>query len=890
MSSCLWATEAARRKRKQPLFPGSARFNASELHFDVQKTHEGVSTIELKISPLASGLNLVIDLINSGDKDAVLRQVEEMASVKLESVPVETSMDESSTRLWSNGGSVTPEASLLKVKSERLDSNLQLSQATRSEVEDAHNKELIEREVSLDERALDEDQDKNELEEELNLAIKREKFMLHESNVGTDVLNQTTTHSAQNHSSRTLSIPAADDVPPNLESNKAIEGRLNSKVIESFQDQVPHLPQSSPKPELHHTTNLEQSRVTEQKHTNLSEYLPKEQTKTVRVKMEESDSEISDTSFQAISSAIRKSFAGRVSMSNANDQGLLHTPGQPRTEPQAISKSSNGKVGNIGIKKESDEFRLGQLSNANLSLSSKPSAPLAKRISKRTSVFVSLPSREPITYQPNKRHSIKVKMEESDPPFSKQAFSTKSAPVPASNIPVYSRASEGAKGTSAKFNSVSSKSEIFMSEISRQLSQAQMEITELPKRRNADASKLSISPTLISPNRQSSPLYAANLRSKSKPGSSQGSRTTAFGSPNHGAPRLATSERKLRSRSRSPVRALRKGDSLKRASVVSGNRSPIRSLQDSSPGKVPQLYSAPSSRSPTRYDNQGEKGIARYSVATSTTASTPGENKSLASTVKPSTEASKSAQISGRERRTQNKFLTTTLNPQNPPQFNPVKTSFKNPSPIKRFLDTDAEKERLELKERRLKMNDLATSKVDLQPLNLDKSERLHQRRTSPTRKRATSPVKRESLPLRGMKPNKIAKTTATSNVSVSRRRAAVGNAQPLPDAARGRFVRSRNNQDERKTPLKGTASNQAQTPIHNGVSGSPAIRGDTLPDIPSDDESLKSKKYLKGWANTPELQKLIQVNHKLNPVEIFGKVSDLRMDEVFESTSGERK
>ncbi|PVH19444.1 hypothetical protein CXQ85_003290 [Candidozyma haemuli] len=793
MSSCLWATEAARRKRKPPLFPGSARFNAGELHHGVQKTHDGVASFEDQISPLTSDLNSLIDLINDGNKEKVFSHVDYMASTKLESeAQPESSIDESSSRPWSAGGSATPDVSLSGVKTERKENTLSLAEAIRSEV----GEELLKTKIEEKEHDISSPKPSPSLERDEHTTTKGQK--------------------PEDNLSEESDIEAAPDAVEHNSPAQPVEPKPSSGL--EVTQEMPQA-ESSPRRNSHSTeaNDLPHNIPDELEQDNDS---PKEKPKAVRVKVEESDSEVSDTSFQAISSAIRKSFAGKVSIGATGDNGPLYSPGLTRKDTIGGPRRSSDKNGPIHVKQEKEESILPRESSTNGS--SSKSAPISNRISKRTSVFVSLPSREPIAYSSNKRHSIKVKMEEqeSDPHTSRVnsalTQAAKAEPAPPSRIPVDS---------------------------------------DIPRAKKEPS-----------------------LHNNSRPRQDVSSSKTA----SHGA--VTTGNKN-------------KTPSLK-------NRSSTRDSRRVSPERVPQLSSAPSSRSPTRYGtkdgNNGETG--RYSVATSTTASTPGERRYSTDDQKPEavSNLSKSSSKSAKEKRNQNKFLTTTLNPQKPPQFNPVKTKIKNPSPIKRFLDTDIEKERLELKERRLKMNELASNKVILAPSSTEKNSRaeaaLQQRRSSPTRKRAASPVKREPSPSRkeAQSSNKFRKVE--ESVNASRRRAAVGNAQPLPEAARGRFVKERPRQekprvDEKRTPIKiPNSSRSGRTPINVGASGSPAIRGDALPEIPSDDESLKKQKYFKNWANTPELQKLIQVNHKINPVDIFGEVADLRMDEVFESTSTDKK
>lgn len=906
MSSCLWATEAARRKRKPALFPGTARFNALELYHGVQRTHEGVVGFEQQIAPLASDANMLIDLINEGDKEKVFLLVDHLHSVDLDkSMQMESSIDDSS-RPWSSGGSATPEAR--RVKHERYGETLALADAVRSEVA----KESLGTVLQNESHEIDSN---DGLEEEIRIqpVVKTEAQEEAVSPLDSpERLQQNVANAEPPKSlgpqpvllpdSPSMKVPLAQmrDQNENKQTEERFEDR-NQNVpykdrqrdtilpSKQYQEQENEQEENPPNDDAHGQKSPPDPSV---KRVNI-----KEHPNNVPIKMEDSDSEVSDTSFQAISSAIRKSFAGKVSMGNSDHTAPHMTPGLAKGD-QVSFPGRLSVIEGQRIKKESDE-RSGEL-QIPYNNPSTQSASRSTRLSKRTSVFVSLPSREPISYLSNKRHSIKVKLEESENKLSANSGINKalrqanleSNSSLVSKIPQHSKPSHSGRSTTV--GNLSKAHDLQQQELSTAVS-------DIPDGKDTLSRSATISNrpnSLISsasPTKNSSPLYAASMRSKSKPGSSQGSRTTDFGSPKHGPPRLATSERRPRSRSRSPVKALQRNSKSPQKSPTLDSTAPLKRQKTTSPEKVPQLSSAPSSRSPTRYGTRDERmtGVSgRYSVATSTSASTPGDEKN--SHARATTDSSATKQKVSKEKRSQNKFLTTTLNPQNPPKFNPVKTKIKNPSPIKRFLDTDAEKERLELKERRLRMNEFEANKVSLQPSTAETGTTSgFERRPPSPPKRDAHGIKRESLPPKNERYLKKAKKPVVSEAATITRRKAVGNAQPLPDAARGRFVRDRARQDKSKqdtTPVRSANRGpQPKSPVRVGVSTSPAIMGDTLPEIPSDEESLKKNKYFKTWANTPELQKIIQGNQDINPVDIFGTVSDLRMDEVFKSTKAEK-
>lgn len=132
------------------------------------------------------------------------------------------------------------------------------------------------------------------------------------------------------------------------------------------------------------------------------------------------------------------------------------------------------------------------------------------------------------------------------------------------------------------------------------------------------------------------------------------------------------------------------------------------------------------------------------------------------------------------------------------------------------------------------------------------------------------------------------------------RRGATAGNAIPLPDEARGKFSR-RKGRVGTAGPSKGSndASGMDKSNILNGLNdydthneapktplrNNTHYTADNLPDIPSDDEqNNKGEKYLQNWAATPELQKRMEEKRNVDPVTIFGEVPALDMDEIFES------
>lgn len=275
---------------------------------------------------------------------------------------------------------------------------------------------------------------------------------------------------------------------------------------------------------------------------------------------------------------------------------------------------------------------------------------------------------------------------------------------------------------------------------------------------------------------------------------------------------------------------------------------------------------------------------------------------------------------------TKNKFLTTTLN-----RLSPVKTDDQSSIYGHRIIDSPIKngsynKNDLQIKRPlhsesipSLKKSIGASIENSMKPKKIMLARRYEPKRQetskheSPKRTTNLEVSSKESRSLREEKddmrayraptklPSKhfqqtkvdIKKTEVPSLTRKNRR--AVGNAVPLPDAARG-ITTGDKRRKLNNTNLTTSDSMAAKTPNKNGHT-TPMKRpknGDILPDILTDDEDnltieLKKKRTIQPWAATPELVKYVTNQKNINPTDIFGEVN-LQIDDVFASpTSKER-
>lgn len=135
--------------------------------------------------------------------------------------------------------------------------------------------------------------------------------------------------------------------------------------------------------------------------------------------------------------------------------------------------------------------------------------------------------------------------------------------------------------------------------------------------------------------------------------------------------------------------------------------------------------------------------------------------------------------------------------------------------------------------------------------------------------------------------------------------RKVIGNSVPLPEAARGILVnekrRKLNDESFKSSYISNNLTTRdVVTNTPNGKSSydhnsmKPTVSANMLPEIHTDEEDnitleAKKKRTIKSWAATPELIKRVTEQKNINPSDIFGEIN-VQIDDVFESpTSKER-
>ena len=511
----------------------------------------------------------------------------------------------------------------------------------------------------------------------------------------------------------------------------------------------------------------------------------------------ESSESDADTSFKAISSAIRKSLAENASARPPSilvasipyladvDPGevKLELPRQSPVPRQSYSAKPPPNPNSIRPRRTLE-------------------AP------KRVSAFVPLPEREPIDFRASMRQSIRVKQEHQNAPSGTPApFSTEAVP-PAS-----------------------------------------------------------VSSTTPAPSKAVSHAYHVNFSVTDRSPSPVVLKKAVIGQPKmqtavNGSPRTrdGSARKKALDRPRAPLGADtpvvgRDTSVLRKAVRVAKRMSPDSRM---SPAKKPW--------SPAAASRQLSKYVANGS-GTAVETRSPARPDALKDRMRPKTSNS-------------NKFMVTKLDPRNPPTFVPsqvleqklspntggraafgalpdLQRSPKNPVSGMKFSSHSVHSKDL----------DVAVSESTNVPRN---TNAFCSPRKAPGSPRKAAALKR----LEKTKPSSSAgQNTGMLSKLVTRRKPA-GNAVPLPDAARGHFVKDR--------PREKTGVEQ-KTPRRKPERSSPTTKNE-LPDIPSDDEQLRRTKYLKSWAATPEILRVLNEKPAPDPRTIFGDIPVLDIDEIFSS------
>ncbi|KAK6466023.1 hypothetical protein DFJ63DRAFT_38932 [Scheffersomyces coipomensis] len=615
-----------------------------------------------------------------------------------------------------------------------------------------------------------------------------------------------------------------------------------------------------------------------------------------------------DDSFQAISKAIRKSIADKTALGNT-----FFKP-----ESQLSSEDENKKEEIIP-------------ESINKSYTSRKSAITPKR----SSLFVSLPAREPITVTAtSKRKSVgrskngssrvydrldvESRMEtasivQNEPveisakANDKQLTETETLDYNFSMSPVkipLSKRPFAAGSSKEETTEIDIKSDILSKSESNQLKSSHhdavkssipqitassKEITQhsktllseskIPRLSHHEKIKVETNvQEITSPEGSSTPI-SSRLTSRNSPTSIGTSKTSRSKSPEFKSPISVPSRAISRSRSISPYRS-------------KSSRSPTTSLErySSSPVKEEEMnlinrLSAPTSSSAAKY---------RSSIATK------------------NSELKKAEPVN-----TKNRFLTTTLNSSNPqfklqkpPQSNRRLPLSHAPSPVKSGLSN---------------LDDGSIPKLDSGSIPSLKKKSLMAERSEAAASKPRQKIlisvnhtaKIASLKSDTQPKEKLDSVEPKSAKRVNEKASArrdIGNAVALPDAARGYNIKPTDSSKRRKllreekTPSRVT-SNKKQTydskssaserrttfksmPILYPQSNPSTPRrktytAETLPDILTDEEdnsSNKSKKILQSWGSTPELRRIVLQNKEINPATVFGEVPKLVIEDIFDT------
>lgn len=237
---------------------------------------------------------------------------------------------------------------------------------------------------------------------------------------------------------------------------------------------------------------------------------------------------------------------------------------------------------------------------------------------------------------------------------------------------------------------------------------------------------------------------------------------------------------------------------------------------------------------------------------------------------------------------TRNRFMTTTLDPNNPPVFHteaPVEgkkveeREKKLPSVRKKTLMAQRNEAAAERPKQKIYINLNRTTNTHLPPRMESPKEEVtvrqreevavKQKEENAAKTKDETAAKAERKAKRILE-EPVSATTASLAPSKSRR-AAHGNAVPLPDAARGKFVEKR-----RKVETPNRKREKflilPNTPF--------SLTAENLPDIPSESEDFNE--HRRSWATTPELRRQMDDTKNVDSASAFGAVPKLNLEEVF--------
>ncbi|KAM9934733.1 hypothetical protein OXX80_005675 [Metschnikowia pulcherrima] len=582
----------------------------------------------------------------------------------------------------------------------------------------------------------------------------------------------------------------------------------------------------------------------------------------------EHSGEDADDSFQAISTAIRKSFAGKTSTDRHPPPAFHHADRDTHTDAfgkhnleshpkladhyPPVLKKDVPDINNLKVKVENDQ---------NLA----PSKPGRKTSEPRTRsfstarytapLFVSLPSKESIALQ---QLDAKAQLDSAIKPVEKT--SSKFANGTQSNLQASIKSlKEPPDLRPAQVDNQSHaplQSDLIASGSSRQI--PNLLSTHHFSHAFSDSVKVAKSPS-------KSKGYTTPLAALKKNSSfaNPASRTTMDGSP------------------------VRKLASANRPSVA---KTSTKKKISGSFERLPFSSSAKSSRSPTKYSHTANTASLRgsptdYSIHKAQDSMNGISQTQSKSETSPASIAVKTVKPMPAEKDLlKNRFLTTALlpndslrlrkshHPENPRSFAPRKDGTHSPhkKPDSRIT---ANKEKSVFRSNR-------------EPNNMREDIALSNTLNSQAKRPISSPEKKsQAFTNTKVTEKKVKKLPDLRHSQSVPRKRALGNAVPLPEEARGRIKK------EKLSPRAQAGGEDVQTPsIRTSIGRRPAwvnhatpvSSPNALPDIPSDDEILHNTKYIKSWARTPEILKVMNENRTLDPKSVFGECADLDMNEIF--------
>ncbi|ODV80791.1 uncharacterized protein CANTADRAFT_171448 [Suhomyces tanzawaensis NRRL Y-17324] len=588
-----------------------------------------------------------------------------------------------------------------------------------------------------------------------------------------------------------------------------------------------------------------------------------------------------DDSFQAISTAIRKSIAGKSAIV---DETKKPSP-EVSTSKQDSSKKSTSKT------------------------------------PKRSSIFVSLPSREPITITAASKTSSKrltgvksrsLRVFERLDIASRRETSTMNKNMVLS--PVAIPRSTPLTSLEYKLELLDSKPELPKPEYHDQKKPEIPSNTtmgeEKPKPENSrPASKSNTHPSSL--NETKIPVLKKSLSNSSpkRENTPNGLIQSEINLPSY----MRTTS--SRSNSSSPVSSPPKHTQVKR-----------------SPRKSPVKISPTKTRSPAKKTEPEEtsnesKLLNRLMAPTSSSAAKSKLQVVGGKVSKPANEIKKL------DLSTKNRFLTTTLiptstpqfNPQKPPQFTSSKVSSKalvSPIQANKIVDEIESKTPMRLES-------MLIPSLKKKSMMAERSEAAAQK---PKHKITIS--MNHKIDLKTSNPKGAPEKEQTDFIDAKKKvhkgeltKQSKGNSVALPEVARGNFGKTQESSKrrkiakesqssepiskdilpndlfkEQKTPGRSISKSQilgkkasrisgARTPFKNKFDTTneletpgPITPG-TLPEIHSDEDDDDNKyKVLKSWGHTPELHKIIMKNRNVDPSSVFGAVPKINIEEIFES------